>query len=44
MPKWLTRLPKRLIFVVGAYTVGYTIYDTCYSTVTQNLRDRVNLR
>lgn len=44
MPKWLYRLPKRLILFVGLYTVGYTIYDMCYSTIAQNIRDRVNLR
>lgn len=44
MPKWLYRLPKRLVLVVGLYTVGYTVYDMCYSVVAQNIRDRVNLR
>ncbi len=44
MPKWGRKRPRRLIFLVGLYTVGAGLYDMVYPAITQNNRDKHNLR
>ena len=44
MPKWGRQRPRRLVFAVGLYTIGAGIYDMAYPAVTQNIREKVNLK
>ena len=44
MVKWGRQRPRRLVFAVGLYTIGYSIYDMIYPAVLQNLRENVDLK
>ena len=44
MPKWGRKRPRKLIFLVGLYTVGAGLYDMAYPAVTQNFREPVSLK
>ena len=44
MPKWGRKRPRKLVFLVGLYTVGYQIYDHIYPAFTQNFRDGKDLK
>lgn len=41
---WGRHRPRKLVFLVGLYTIGYGIYDMSYAAVTQNYREGVYLR
>lgn len=43
---WGKRIPRKVLFVTGLYTIFYPIYDMSYASVTQNLiqREPVNLQ
>ena len=44
MPKWGRQRPRRLVFAVGLYTVGAGVFDMLYPAVTQNFREKVDLK
>jgi short chain dehydrogenase len=44
MVKWGRKRPRRLIYAVGLYTLGYGIYDMVYPAITQNARDKLDLK
>jgi hypothetical protein len=43
---WGKRLPRKVVFVTGLYTILYPVYDCSYAAITQNLiqREPVNLQ
>ena len=41
---WGNKRPRRLAYAVGAYTIGYQIYDMTYASVVHNSRDPIDLR
>ena len=43
MVKWGRQRPRRLVYAVGLYTVGYGLFDIVYPAVTQNMREKHNL-
>lgn len=45
MPKlWGRRLPRKFMFCVGLYTIGYGIYDQSWAAIMHNQRERVNFK
>lgn len=37
MPKLFgNKLPRKFLFIIGTYTIGKTIYNRTYSTISQN--------
>ena len=42
MVKWGRQRPRRLVFAVGLYTVGYGLFDMFYPAFTQNIREKQN--
>ena len=38
------RLPKRIIWYTGAYTIGYTLYDMTYPYFMHNSRDMLDFK
>ena len=44
MPKWGNKRPRKLIFLVGLYTIGAGIYDMTYPAITQINRAPHNLK
>lgn len=41
---WGRKRPRRLVFAVGLYTVGSCLYDMLYPAVTQNMREKLDLK
>ena len=44
MPKWGRKRPRRIIFAVGLYTIGYGLYDMVYPAVTQNMKEKIDIK
>lgn len=44
MTKWGRKRPRKIIFLIGMYTIGYGLYDMFYAGVVHHMRDKVNLR
>ena len=42
--RWGHKRARKLIFLIGLYTVGSELYDLCYASVVHNMRDKINLR
>ena len=41
---WGKKLPRKIVFGVGFYTIGYTFYDQFNATVMHNMiREPVNM-
>lgn len=42
---WGKRIPRKVVFVTGIYTILYPLYDQTYACVMQNIfqREPVNL-
>jgi hypothetical protein len=41
--KFGRKRPRRLVWWIGAYTIGYNLYDMTYPYFTQSSRDAYNL-
>ena len=39
MVTWGRQRPRRFVFAVGLYTIGYALYDFIYPAIAQNIRD-----
>ncbi|TNV76798.1 hypothetical protein FGO68_gene15608 [Halteria grandinella] len=44
MLKWGRQRPRRFVYAVGLYTLGYNLFDLLYPAVAQNLRDSYDLK
>ena len=40
--KWGNKRPRRLVYAIGLYTIGYGIYDMSYASIMHNARDIVD--
>ena len=45
MPRlWGRKLPRKLMFTVGLYSIGYGIYDQSWAAIMQNQREKLDLK
>ena len=41
---WGKKTPRRFVFGVGLYTIGYNLYDLCGSSLLHNTREPIDLK